>query len=313
MEASSIQSIPKQVASRVMRILGLGIGLQLVVIVGAMFFLSWRDAISRGRFLASSNEKSIGLLLATGDLLQLKNLASSFESKYVTRVLFVSAGGENILESVGDHDDGLSHFKNEFFSIKTYYPIKYNDRILGHIVLWNRIAVEDWLYICAVWLISAIILLFFITRKIKEFALSIGSSVESVVSIFDNHVETERPQEHQSSKKFLETYTLTVRIKEILQKLIENARLEKEATVGRLTSQISHDMRAPLGIFEQLMVSEPKSEIGRFQPAVRESLNRLHSMIESLRQSEVEVLIKKKQTRVDFNHGLKFPGFSGAI
>jgi signal transduction histidine kinase len=69
------------------------------------------------------------------------------------------------------------------------------------------------------------------------------------------------------------------------------AELDKQAEIGRITANLSHDMRAPLASIERLLALPKDSVIAQQAPTVREALFRLNAMIESLRHSEVESLV----------------------
>jgi signal transduction histidine kinase len=78
--------------------------------------------------------------------------------------------------------------------------------------------------------------------------------------------------------------------------------LEKEAAVGRIIAFLTHDMRAPIGTFERLILTRDE-DLPKMKPAIIESVNRLYSMVESLRHGAVEDLIKKTWTKLDFSFG----------
>jgi signal transduction histidine kinase len=80
---------------------------------------------------------------------------------------------------------------------------------------------------------------------------------------------------------------------------------EREAAVGRITAQISHDLRAPLGAFERLLHLDPTLTIDSQKDSIRQSLLRLNSMIESLRHTEVELLIERSCCDLSFERGVK--------
>ena len=88
-----------------------------------------------------------------------------------------------------------------------------------------------------------------------------------------------------------------------IKNLTENKiKLEKEASIGRITSHLTHDLRAPLGVFERLLLT-PADQFVAMKSSIRDSLNRLYSMIESLRHSEVENLIQRSKSTVNFIYG----------
>jgi signal transduction histidine kinase len=78
--------------------------------------------------------------------------------------------------------------------------------------------------------------------------------------------------------------------------------LTKDAAVGLISAQITHDMRAPIGIFERLLLAKCE-DIPDFMPAIREAVNRLYTMVEALRRGETENIVRKFWTTLDFRFG----------
>ncbi len=90
---------------------------------------------------------------------------------------------------------------------------------------------------------------------------------------------------------------LAVKQRISLQKSIEwQLTARKNETIASMIQMLSHDMRAPLGTFEHLL-NIPTESFDDMRGPIRESLHRLHSMIESFRYSELEVLIKPQFTK----------------
>jgi hypothetical protein len=63
--------------------------------------------------------------------------------------------------------------------------------------------------------------------------------------------------------------------------LLRSMKVEKEAAIGRISAQLTHDMRAPIGTFERLLLTSDE-DIPKMKPAIRESVNRLYTMVEAL-------------------------------
>ncbi len=65
---------------------------------------------------------------------------------------------------------------------------------------------------------------------------------------------------------------------------------------------IAHDMRAPIGVFERFSNSPglPEYDVN----LLKQSINRLHSMIESFRYSEIEAIIRRSATTLCFDDGI---------
>ena len=77
----------------------------------------------------------------------------------------------------------------------------------------------------------------------------------------------------------------------------------REAAVGRITAQLSHDLRAPLLSIERLLHLPIGVSVLSQQNIIRESLNRLNSMIESLRNTDLELMIEPQYCVLDFSIG----------
>jgi len=77
---------------------------------------------------------------------------------------------------------------------------------------------------------------------------------------------------------------------------------QKKSVIIRVMQNITHDMRAPIGTFERLLLTED-DEMPQMKPAIRESVNRLYTMVESLRHGEIENIVKKSWHSLDFSYG----------
>lgn len=76
---------------------------------------------------------------------------------------------------------------------------------------------------------------------------------------------------------------------------------QKSAAIGRITSQLSHDLRAPLNSFERLLSLPDDSKIQSQKGTIRESLHRIHAMIESLRYANTDLLVQAEMMTTDFS------------
>ncbi|WP_141732373.1 sensor histidine kinase [Oligoflexus tunisiensis] len=99
-------------------------------------------------------------------------------------------------------------------------------------------------------------------------------------------------------------------IKELTQKERE---AERQAVVGRVITQISHDMRAPLNAIERLLYLPDDSIIASQKSSIGKSLHRLSSMIESLRHADLELFISRRFCKMDFNSGLSVISETAAL
>ena len=92
------------------------------------------------------------------------------------------------------------------------------------------------------------------------------------------------------------------KIQDIKILVATRAELDKQASIGRITSHLSHDLRAPLGIFESLVIM-PDANMPSMRGSIKEALNRLYSMIDALKHSEIENLVKRQNCTLSFTLG----------
>ncbi len=110
-----------------------------------------------------------------------------------------------------------------------------------------------------------------------------------------------------------------------LYKQRENAL--KKSTAADMAQMLSHDLRAPLSTFERMLSLPPETELASQAPAIRSSLLRVHTLIESLRHLEEEGTVRRvlaplhweraqaalfarasmKNLRIEFSHGIDSP------
>ena len=68
---------------------------------------------------------------------------------------------------------------------------------------------------------------------------------------------------------------------------------QKEAEIGKIVSQISHDLKSPLIIFEEILRENSYENFSQNYHAAKRSLNKIFSLIYSLKQADKESLISK--------------------
>lgn len=83
--------------------------------------------------------------------------------------------------------------------------------------------------------------------------------------------------------------------------IARESELQKDATIGRVISQLSHDLRAPLGSIERLLYQPVDCTIHSVKATIAEALHRMHSMIEGLRRSDLDLIIARKSVELDLN------------
>lgn len=70
---------------------------------------------------------------------------------------------------------------------------------------------------------------------------------------------------------------------------------QKEAEIGKIVAQISHDLKSPLIIFEDLLRENSYENFQTHFDAAKRSLNKMLSLIYSLKQADKESLIQRSQ------------------
>lgn len=142
-----------------------------------------------------------------------------------------------------------------------------------------------------------------IRRRVEtDIVKPLAKGVEDIL-VSDNEYDHKVVFKIRELEDLFEAYVRkTVSIKQLVEAKLS---LDKEAAVGRVIRQLSHDMRAPLGTFEGLLELNDSMPIGGYRSKIRESLYRLHAMIESLRHSETELLIRPTRCLVNFRVGLE--------
>ncbi len=94
------------------------------------------------------------------------------------------------------------------------------------------------------------------------------------------------------------------KIEEIKELTERESQATRDAAIGRIITQLSHDLRAPLGSIEQLLYLPDDAALSSQKLRIRESIYRMNSMIESLRRADLELMIEPKIETLRFDHGL---------
>lgn len=76
---------------------------------------------------------------------------------------------------------------------------------------------------------------------------------------------------------------------------------QKEAEVGKIVAQISHDLKSPLIIFEDLLRSNSYENFTQNYEAAKRSLNKILSLVYSLKQADKESLLTRTLTHFSFS------------
>ena len=87
-----------------------------------------------------------------------------------------------------------------------------------------------------------------------------------------------------------------------LKEKLENS--ARDRIMAQTSQMLGHDLRAPLGTFERLLLI-PDNEMPAMKQSIKESLNQLYSMIEALRNSKTENIVRRSSTTFRFQHGFE--------
>jgi signal transduction histidine kinase len=90
--------------------------------------------------------------------------------------------------------------------------------------------------------------------------------------------------------------------RQIQAAVVQQVSSRRNEAIAQMSQMLSHDMRAPLGVFERLLISNDEN-IAEMRPAIRESVNRLYAMVDSLRYGDMENIISKKEYSLEFSFG----------
>lgn len=303
--------ISKVIAHDILRFLLLLSGTQIVTISLIMVFFSFQDASERSKFLADSNRNSLGLMLSIGDVFQLKNTVKSFTNELTTGAWLLNKDEKNVFILVDTDNppkivghENIIHRGMDIF-VFTKEPIKYNNHLVGYLVLKNKVNMKSWALICSILLFFSCLLVVIHSKILEKKSMRIAGYVRNINFFIDSVRDKEHAIKLYNSRQstgVVEFEYLAAVIKDSFIKILESATMEKEAAVGRIIANLSHDLRAHLGTFEKLLQT-PDESMPSMRGAVKDSLNILNSMIESLRHSEVENLIKKSRSNINFQFG----------
>jgi signal transduction histidine kinase len=141
-------------------------------------------------------------------------------------------------------------------------------------------------------------------RVLHKFLIFVGTQFEHIEGIFrltNNGSDLDKVYGSRLNTGIYEVESLAHTVKTLVENLLRVAEIEKDAAIGRITASLTHDLRAPLGVIERMLVlDEPIHTVRR---SVRDALNRLYAMIDSLRRSETDALVHRSLTILDFSFG----------
>jgi signal transduction histidine kinase len=281
------------------------------IFVMSIFFVivAYKNAHSRGNFLATSNNSALGLMLTTGDIFQIRNLSKSFLNEATASIQIKNNLGEVVYEA-GESSSDFSHFMGKIHShegslfLATVNQVKYNDQVVGELKAVNKMLFGEWLSILSAMLILNILGFLVHGRVLHKFLIFVGTQFEHIEGIFrltNNGSDLDKVYGSRLNTGIYEVESLAHTVKTLVENLLRVAEIEKDAAIGRITASLTHDLRAPLGVIERMLVlDEPIHTVRR---SVRDALNRLYAMIDSLRRSETDALVHRSLTILDFSFG----------
>lgn len=311
--SSALEPISKIVGRRSRLLYLLMCSTQVGVMIAVVAFLTFRDAKKRSEFLFKSNDKSLGLMLSTGDRFQIKTTVSSFVTEETVGVAVIDEQDQIVVEK-SIIDSALFTDKKNIFLVKNFnvflrteHEIIFNDHSYGRLILFNKLRLYEWLLMCGIFLSLVMIFFYFQSKMQEATSQEIGRHIRNLGDFFDHYENRSRLEtyyEKRERSKYLEIENLASKIKTMLVKILDAVTLEKQAAIGRITSHLTHDLRAPLGVFERLLIT-PDDQMSSLKPSVKESLNRLYSMVDALRNSESEQIIQRQKSKLDFGFGIE--------
>ncbi len=307
------RKLAKIISSQTTKVFLVAACLQALVIFVLMGYLSYNAALSRSKFLIQSSKQSLGLTMSIGDVFQMQNLINSFKNDQTPIAWMLDAHGENFLDLVGSSKplsipvgDHVLVYDSSILVV-TKEPISYNDKQVGYIILANKIKFNEWLLVSGSILIFAFVASFFQVKYLERKSLELAESVTEIGTLFDHsgsRDDLDSAFHNRRQTKIDEVEMLAKQTFDSIHKIIANANVEKEAAIGRITANISHDLRGPLGAIERLIAITGEQYLGAKANA-RESLNRLYAMIESLRHTEVEDVIQRTSAKLDLSFSVE--------
>ncbi len=148
----------------------------------------------------------------------------------------------------------------------------------------------------------------FSSRTFRSLAGTYNKSVSFLVATVNSFENIDQNSVDKRKLTFLEVEHLFEVFRQQWQNIkaneLEMIMLVKERAVAHMAQMLTHDMRAPLGTFERLILA-PDSELPTLRVAVKDSLNRLYALVEALRHSETENIVSRSVSDIDFTFGIE--------
>ncbi len=302
---SKVEPISQHVIKRSKRLMIFSTSLQLLAIFVVICFLSANDAFRRARFLAASNGESIGLMVATGDIFQMKSLAASFKNEDTPRLWILNNRGESATTTPAEDPELPQHKENKFIMnsgglfYMSSHPITYGGNRFGTLVLENKIRINDWLILIPIFMAITLLFSFIQTKSLRDFSMNLASSISGVTHFFDNartEDSLEKFAQNRSLTSFTEIESMAARVHSMLLDLIRGVEAEKEhekyKAIAKVTAHVAHDLRHPLSVFEAVSKANDWIDFQRIRGELCRSLARIDNMIDGLRNTDLSRLVR---------------------
>ncbi|SME96190.1 sensor histidine kinase [Pseudobacteriovorax antillogorgiicola] len=271
-------------------------------------FLSLKDVIDRSSFLSSSSEKSLALMVATGDLFQIRNLLSSFQNDFTTNISLFSSN-KAIIFSSGEAQDFLQsnyslRLSRNGIILVSNKILVYNEKIVGYLQLRNRIDLVKWFFPCLIIVFANFAIFVFGLGRIKSITDDLSDDVKGLSNILQY-----KNLNLEYVSKFDEIIWLRRKISDLLLEIESKNELAKELAKKEAISQtvrmLAHDLSSPISIIEQTL-----KKVSPDQRVLR-SLRKIQFMIEGFKKDEHQI-IRRIETDYSYIESLESEIFAYA-
>ena len=140
-------------------------------------------------------------------------------------------------------------------------------------------------------------LFFFLRSKIKGLFDIFNESVIAIVKEESYEIPGIMSDQYYGAISALRDFRQ--KLKDLEIKVIDESR---SAAAARVYQNLSHDMRAPIGVFERLLLAKTE-DIPQILPSIKQSVSRLYMMVEAIRNGDDDSIIRKTFCALSFAYG----------
>lgn len=255
--------------------------------------------------------------ISLGDIYQLKKLADSLVSGgAVSGVWINDKYGDILVEKLNEafegnlkrpQQDGTFLENGHVLTSYRSHIVDRNGKKYGEIVVADPFPLSQFafslLFLIAILALGALYLIY----SFKQFGSYISQPLLEFCDQLSNVDQYNRGL--SLNKPFREIALLESEFNNLLIRAMNSEQkerdAEKQAAIGRIITQISHDMRAPIGVFENLLTMPQNTLLSTQVSAISASVHRLYAMIESLRRADLELLISRALVVLDMDSALE--------